>query len=193
MNKYLVFVLLITLITAGCSTEIQKGNINLGNKDVKLTECLTWANNMIPKEFLMETGNRQVWKFANYEEFGKGTMRYNKWANGDSFNILTSMELFSKGRVAGENINYLYPYYGITSYAADYKSEQIVSAEGIILGVNSFTINNLVLKPLPETEQAGSPGEHLIYVDVVNYSISNCNMVSKPDTTLDPEINSKLI
>lgn len=106
--------------------------------------CEEKAKGLIPKTFTLEfqEGMMSIQEGWVFEDFNP------KWNDGTNIDISDKYKyVFSRGSGVGENVNLFY----LRDESLGY-SKQIVSDEGLVLGITSFQITAIV-KPIQDTER----------------------------------------
>ncbi|MFH1839637.1 MAG: hypothetical protein ABH849_00635 [Nanoarchaeota archaeon] len=158
MRKILLIGLIMCLILInGCSIITTP---NSYKEDVfSIDSCEDWAKSMVPSKF-----------YASYDESGDqyvlNVMRPG-YVIGTTWNDGTNMTApgyylgiyCGRGNTEGQNVNYFYCPQSVDLLR--YTSEQKIDEEGVILGYNKFSIEELIFKETDDPD----------YLELVSYEV----------------------
>ena len=151
-----------------------------------LSECEAWASKLIPQAITLYTRN------------DKWHIKKLIWNDNNSFNNIGNIHsiYFVKGYKNNQNINYLYSSKFVTGSDSFPYSETVINEEGVILGKNTFSVK-LTVKPIPGSEgkiyyrdypEWQTTDKEMVdskEFEVVDYEISNCNLIKDFNKDLD--------
>ena len=156
MKGIIITIILLTVILSGCaSMEGLKDKLVPAKGS---TECKDFVKSMVPSYI---TGPVPI----DSRVYGMS----GKWLDNSKIDIDKDMA-FKKGSEVGQNINYYYPAATFEEDQTIEYTKEIISAEGVVLGVNSFKIKFL-LDPITGTTKSGPVGSRVMDYRILNYEI----------------------